>query len=384
MRFSVLFAFKDALGAHQTDGRAVHPDLAKGPVRAFVGDVWYQRALNTFRILVNMLCQLPSYRLKMTMQVLLKLSFKTVLYSCLVIILLQAPRALAYDGPKIAFDAIYEVVLPMGSGTLRQASDGHGHMLSLNTAFNGNEDGQILDFNKGLSTLIIPRKKVAILMKMTASSANLIYDNSISKKADAKPLGEKTIGGHPCHGWQTSTAGVSTESWIGDDIKYLVQSQTTSGKIKMTMTLKKWSSTGPGESVFQIPADYKLNQFSGNNSGQSLDAGDLATVSDLLKANKTLEAVDQLSKMLAKNPVDKTLLIMRGGILYRSLNRSDEALKDFNKAISVDPDFYQHVFVSPRSMVKDILLVDCFMQEKGKTRRRLKISTKPRNTMCKT
>lgn len=255
---------------------------------------------------------------------------------------MNVPAALAHDGPTSSFDVTFEVLGPLGRGTLRQASDGKGHFLQESTAFNGNKDVVLVDFEARSKILVIPREKTAIRLELTPADKSLIYDEQSVKTKNAKSLGTKNILGHACHGWEINTPASREQCWLGDDTKYLVQSEVASGKQKITLSLKQWSSKPPGPSTFQVPAEYKLTSLpaSGTASPGLVTPG-MDVVQRYLQENKPAEAVDQLSEMLQKNPRDKMLLVIRAGILFRSLNRPEEALKDFNQAVEIDPNSFQ-------------------------------------------
>lgn len=66
---------------------------------------------------------------------------------------------------------------------------------------------------------------------------------------NSKPLGTKTINGHPCHGWKGESGG---EVWIDDDYGCFVQA--TMGDVTTTMT--SFSANPPEPSLFQPPPGY--------------------------------------------------------------------------------------------------------------------------------
>lgn len=253
---------------------------------------------------------------------------------------ITVPSAIASDGPKFSFDATYEVIGLIGRGTLRQASDGKGHMLHECTAFNGNVDITILDFINKKAMILIPRSKTAIPSEML-SKDQLVYDEQNAKKRGARSLGTKAIDGHRCHGWELVTPISATQTWIGDDTKYMVHWESKTKNVSMVMALKKWSQESPASSEFLIPSDYQIRPLAENTAKDSSAYEGMEIVTRCLKENKSEEAVAQLTKMLQKNPNEKVLLVTRGGVLFRNLKKPEEALKDFNKAIVVDPNWFQ-------------------------------------------
>lgn len=258
----------------------------------------------------------------------------------LALLALTAESAFA-QGPNFSFDATYEIIGPFGKGSLRQASDGKGHMLQENTAFNGNKDILILDYIKKVTTVLVVREKTAIQTEMKNPNRNLIYDEESVRKPGAKLIGTKIFNGHPCHGWEITQGPVKSQTWIGDDTKYLVYGESSSGKMKMIKSLKRWSNKAPLSSEFQVPTEYKITALPDRTAQDSSTPPGMEVITQLLQANKPAEAVEHLNKLIDKNPKDKALLIVRAGILYRSLHKPDDALKDFNRAIKLDPNWFQ-------------------------------------------
>ncbi len=249
--------------------------------------------------------------------------------------------ALAHEGPTSTFEVIYEVTGPFGRGTLRQGSDGKGHFFQETTAYNGNKDISILDFSKKKMTMLIPRESVAIPTKLPTRRSSTIYDELRAKQLGAKPIGARAVEGHPCHGWKIVNAGITQQIWIGDDTKYMVRSESAGKSSKVIISLKKWSSRPPAASMFEVPANYKVVALSDTPAPIAGMPQGMDVVLRLLKENKPEGAVEELTKLLEKDPKQKSLLAMRGGILYRNLRKNDEALRDFNKVIELDPNWFQ-------------------------------------------
>jgi hypothetical protein len=63
--------------------------------------------------------------------------------------------------------------------------------------------------------------------------------------------------GHPCHGYETKEGTSTSDVWIGDDIKYLVHSETKYPQGSTVMALKKFSSAAPAADQFTVPSGYK-------------------------------------------------------------------------------------------------------------------------------
>lgn len=171
-----------------------------------------------------------------------------------------AYAATTLEGPKVVFDATYTSISPAGTSTVRMISDGKGHMRT-ETSTNGQKFISIMDYPKKESVTLMEAQKMA--MKMTLKASTDVHDETSAKQANAKSLGNKVVNGHPSHGWQYTTAGGTTETWTGDDIKYLVKSETKTPQGKVTMDLKSFSNKLPSGDLFSIPAGYKIMAMPG-------------------------------------------------------------------------------------------------------------------------
>ncbi len=76
------------------------------------------------------------------------------------------------------------------------------------------------------------------------------------KDPDRKSLGTKVIDGHPCHGYENENDQGICQSWIGDDINYLVYWECALPKGTLVMRLKSWSTVIPPADIFRIPPGY--------------------------------------------------------------------------------------------------------------------------------
>jgi hypothetical protein len=165
------------------------------------------------------------------------------------------------EGPKVAFDATYTASGPNGTSTMRMISDGKGHMRTETTTA-GQKFVSIMDYPAKQAITLIESTKMAMKTALKANGPE-VHDPETAKKANAKPLGVKVINGHPAHGWEYTSASGKVQTWTGDDIKYLVKSETTTPQGKMTMDLQKFSSAAPTADQFTVPAGYKLMSIPG-------------------------------------------------------------------------------------------------------------------------
>lgn len=175
--------------------------------------------------------------------------------------LAAASPVFAYDYPKQVYDAMYAMTGPQGNSVMRMASDGAGKLLTA-TKMRGAAVTSIIDYQNNTTTTLMEQAKMAMVNKLPPSS-KFVGDDDTIKKSGGKPIGTKTIAGHPCHGWEYSEGGVKTQCWIGDDIKVMVQSITNSPQGKTVMTLQSFEKKAPPANLMKIPPGYKMMNMGG-------------------------------------------------------------------------------------------------------------------------
>lgn len=167
-------------------------------------------------------------------------------------------KACAADVPTYAkkpFDVTMTSKTPAGESTIRTTCDGKGHLRSeVNTA--GQKSISLMDYPANTITSLLEAQKMMIKMPMPAQEEQ-ITDAESAKKVHAKDLGSKVMNGHPCHGYEVKKDDTVTQTWVGDDIHYLVHSEVTSPKLKSVTNLKSYSTKAPEATFFDIPAGYK-------------------------------------------------------------------------------------------------------------------------------
>lgn len=174
--------------------------------------------------------------------------------------LMCCTAALAVDYPKKVFDATYEITSPSGKTTMRMTSDGKGHMRT-ETQSSGFKSVTIADYPGLASITLLEAQKMAIKGKLSQDS----YQGSETadmKKKGAKDLGSKVVAGHPCHGYEYSSASkILTQIWIGNDIDWFVESTATMPTGKSITTLKSFTTKAPDPALFSMtpPAGYKVS-----------------------------------------------------------------------------------------------------------------------------
>jgi hypothetical protein len=189
-----------------------------------------------------------------------KVMAKQILGALAMASLCVAP-AIAADYPKIAYDAKYSMKSPQGASEMRMASDGAGKLLTA-TKMGGMSSTSIVDYTNMTSTTLIDANKMAMVNKLPATQ-KYMGDADAIKKNGGKDLGSKTVAGHPCHGWEYTNGGAKSECWIGNDVKVMVQSTTTTPQGKTVMTLTSFKAGAPAASDFKIPAGYKMMKVPG-------------------------------------------------------------------------------------------------------------------------
>jgi hypothetical protein len=157
--------------------------------------------------------------------------------------------ALAADFPP-AYEAVYEQDNAGQKITTTVASDGKGKVKTVGEMSMGKVETGI-DYPGKTSTTVMHAQHMWIKQPIKEG----FMDEAALKKA-AKSLGAKKFNGHPCHGYETTTAGSVSQTWIGDDVHIMVHSETTVGKVKTVSDLKSYSSK-PGDVALAIPADCK-------------------------------------------------------------------------------------------------------------------------------
>jgi hypothetical protein len=159
--------------------------------------------------------------------------------------------------PTQVFDATYVTKNSQaGEGKVRMISDGKGHM-RMETENFGQKTVSILDYLNNMATTVIESQKMIMKVPLK-DSGPAITDEASAKKANAKSLGAKVVDGHPCHGYETVQGSGKTDVWVGDDIHYLVRSETkTNEGITISMDLKTYSTDAPSADAFKAPVGYK-------------------------------------------------------------------------------------------------------------------------------
>lgn len=186
------------------------------------------------------------------------LSASAIAIACSATLSISTTIASANDVPSFAkkpYDVTMTNTSPTGDSTVRTSSDGKGHIRS-EVETKGSKSISIMDYPAGTITSLMVAQKMMVKMPLPKQEEP-VTDVESARKAHAKELGAKVINGHPCHGYETKAGDAVAQTWVGDDIHYLVHSETTSPKIKVVTDLKSYSPKAPESSLFDIPPGYK-------------------------------------------------------------------------------------------------------------------------------
>ena len=162
---------------------------------------------------------------------------------------------------KKAFDVTLLNKTSTGDSTVRSTSDGKGKIRS-EVDTKGQKSISIMDYPAGTITSLMVAQKMMLKMALPKAD-DVVTDAETAKKAGAKDLGTKTISGHPCHGWEVKKGDTTVQTWVGDDIHYLVHSETHSPKMNLSTDLKSYSAKAPDATFFDVPPGYKEMKMPG-------------------------------------------------------------------------------------------------------------------------
>lgn len=154
----------------------------------------------------------------------------------------------------------------------RSASDGKGHYYTERIT-GGSKSIELIDQPNHVTYLIDDAKHEAIKFPMDSSKLSAQQQNNITAaseriaaynatvKARSKPLGEKMIAGHRCHGYQWTDRGTVWQRWDADDVQGYVRMESKSPSRPGVTELKSYS-TNPSEDLFRLPANYRVRGLS--------------------------------------------------------------------------------------------------------------------------
>lgn len=157
-----------------------------------------------------------------------------------------------------AYDAVYRETTSKGvTAKEHRMSDGRGHM-RIETSQPGQKNTKIWDYqNRVTYSLIESQQKY---MKGPMTSIGAITDADSVRKLNGTPIGERTIEGHPCHGFEIRNGQTVSQIWIGDDIRIPVYGETNTPGGKTVKTLVSYSGRAPSGDLMAIPSGYQAVQ----------------------------------------------------------------------------------------------------------------------------
>lgn len=174
---------------------------------------------------------------------------------------LMAPQVLAAGTwQNRTYDATFSMYSPSTQGSFRIAADGRGHSIVDSKVTQGHSL-MIVDAPNKTTFMITEAQGHKMAMKMPYKEASKYATTSEDiRRRNGVPLGTKVIAGHPCHGYKYNDreTGV-TETWLGDDIDFMVETITnapTEGQTKLT--LQTFSASAPPAGTFTLPAGVKI------------------------------------------------------------------------------------------------------------------------------
>lgn len=185
-----------------------------------------------------------------------------VVTCCLLALGTQSLSSEAFELHSQAYQAEYKLTGTTGTSTHLMAFDGNGLGRSemINSA--GSRNIAIIDYLKRKVTVLMPANKAAMTIPLTDDYLSAMGSLSNKMKESAKPLGMRTIQGHPCTGTRYSLEGGGVqEIWNGNDIGGVrVYSKVTAPGLGVSeASLEKFKASAPPASTFAVPAGYSVN-----------------------------------------------------------------------------------------------------------------------------
>lgn len=170
----------------------------------------------------------------------------------------------AYSYPTKQQDLTYKVSMTgPGIGKYRIITDGRGHVREEVTFF-GVTTVNILDYVSAKRIRISEIDRTARVSNFPQKPQGMqgtdIIDDESARKAGAKFIGDKTIGGHFCHGYQTQIFDTISKIWVDNKTHQMIcreDKQASNHNIGSIMLLENSSNNIPNPDVFKIPFGYK-------------------------------------------------------------------------------------------------------------------------------
>lgn len=187
----------------------------------------------------------------------MKSLIKRIVAFCALVLSAQSLPVAAFEINHQAYQAEYKLTGPAGTSTHLMSCDGKGFGRSEMVNSKGSRNVSIIDYKKKEIKILMPGMKEAMTMTLTDDQVSAFGAVSDKMKASAKPLGTRTIQGHPCTGTRyTSEGGGSEELWNGNDIGgvRVYSKVVTPGMGVSEASLLKYNPAAPPASAFVIPS----------------------------------------------------------------------------------------------------------------------------------
>lgn len=201
---------------------------------------------------------------------------KKQIASALTATLMIAPQVLsAGTWQNRTYDATFNMSTPSTKGSFRIAADGRGHSI-VDSKVSQGHSLMIVDAPNKTTYMISEARGRKMAMKMPYKEASKYATTQEDvRRRNGIPLGVKVIAGHPCHGYKyTDRETGVTETWIGDDIDFMVETITNApGEGQTRLTLQTYSPTAPSASVFAMPAGVQVMDMGAIGNGDLSSLG---------------------------------------------------------------------------------------------------------------
>lgn len=176
---------------------------------------------------------------------------------------LEALPCSAFEINHQAYQAEYKLTGSAGTSTHLMSFDGKGMGRSeMINSRGSSRNVSIIDYGKRKVTILMPAMKTAMTIDLTDDQLTAFGSVGDKLKATGKPLGTRTIQGHPCTGMRyTLDGGGVQEIWNGNDIGgvRVYSKVVTPGSGVTEASLVKFSPVAPPSSAFAVPAGYSVN-----------------------------------------------------------------------------------------------------------------------------
>lgn len=168
---------------------------------------------------------------------------------------LSAYQANGSEYTKVPYKASYSYKSPQGSQTMKIVNDGKGKMRTDTMAPSGTVIS-IVDYKNDTAISLIQAQKLAVKTKMKQTPS--VTDEKSAKAHGAKSIGKKKILKRDCQGWEYTVPTGKSTVWVDKTSGCAFESITKTPQGEYVMKITEFSPVAPAESMFNIPAGYKV------------------------------------------------------------------------------------------------------------------------------